>query len=77
MMSMTSVMFHRATGIDANVCIEAHDRSGLERRLRYCARPPFVGVESEPPHIAPARGPPLWNDCGDAMAGEGTQIGPP
>lgn len=23
------------------VCIEAHDRAGLERLLRYCARPPF------------------------------------
>ncbi len=34
-----------------------------------------LGVESEPPHIAPARGPPLWEDC-DAQAGEGTQIEP-
>ena len=22
-----------------------------------------IGVESEPPHISPARGPPLWDDC--------------
>ncbi|HNV60297.1 MAG TPA: transposase [Rhodoferax sp.] len=29
-----------------------------------------IGVESEPPHIAPARGPPLWDDC-DAQVGEG------
>jgi hypothetical protein len=35
-----------------------------------------IGVESEPPHIAPARGPPLWEDCGDAQLGEGPQIGP-
>lgn len=34
-----------------------------------------IGVDSEPPHITPARGPPLWEDC-DAQAGEGTQIGP-
>ena len=34
-----------------------------------------IGVESEPPHIAPARGPPLWED-GDAQVGEGTQIEP-
>jgi len=34
-----------------------------------------IGVESEPPHIAPARGPPLWDDC-DAHSGEGTQIEP-
>ena len=34
-----------------------------------------IGVESEPPHIAPARGPPLWED-GDAQVGEGTQTEP-
>jgi hypothetical protein len=22
-----------------------------------------IGAESEPPHISPARGPPLWDDC--------------
>lgn len=33
-------------------------------------------MKSETPHIALARGPPLWDDCGDALAGEGTQIGP-
>jgi hypothetical protein len=31
-----------------------------------------IGAESEPPNIAPARGPPLWEDC-DAQAGEGSQ----
>jgi Transposase zinc-binding domain len=35
-----------------------------------------IGVESEPPHIAPTRGPPLWEDCGDVQQGEGTQIWP-
>ena len=34
-----------------------------------------IGVESEPPHIAPARGPPLWEDF-DAQVGEGSQIEP-
>jgi hypothetical protein len=34
-----------------------------------------IGADSEPPRIAPARGPPLWDDCGDAP-GEGMQIGP-
>lgn len=29
-----------------------------------------IGVESEPPHISPARGPPLWDDC-EAQVGEG------
>jgi hypothetical protein len=34
-----------------------------------------IGADSEPPRIAPARGPPLWDDCSDAP-GEGMQIGP-
>ena len=34
-----------------------------------------IGAGSEPPRIAPARGPPLWDDCGDPT-GEGMQIGP-
>ncbi|MDP2761363.1 MAG: IS91 family transposase [Sideroxyarcus sp.] len=28
--------------LDASVCIEGRDRTGLERLLRYCARPPFA-----------------------------------
>ena len=28
--------------VDTSVCIAAHDRAGLERLLRYCARPPFA-----------------------------------
>lgn len=35
-----------------------------------------IGVESEPPKISPARGPPLWDDCGDAQVGEDAQIDP-
>ena len=34
-----------------------------------------IGVDSEPPHIAPARGPPLWDDC-DAQTDEGVHIEP-
>jgi hypothetical protein len=34
-----------------------------------------IGVDSQPPHISPARGPPLWDDC-DAHAGEGVAPGP-
>jgi hypothetical protein len=34
-----------------------------------------IGADSEPPCIAPAREPPLWDDCGGAP-GEGMQIGP-
>lgn len=30
-----------------------------------------IGVDSEPPHIAPARAPPLWDDGGEALAGKG------
>ena len=32
-----------------------------------------IGVDSQPPHIAPARGPPLWAD-GDAQVDDGVQI---
>jgi hypothetical protein len=35
-----------------------------------------IGVDSEPPHIAPARGPPLWEDCSDAQTDEGVHIEP-
>ena len=34
-----------------------------------------IRVDSEPPHITPARGPPLWDAC-DAQADEGRKIGP-
>ena len=30
--------------LDASVRIEAHDRHGLERLLRDCARPPFAAA---------------------------------
>jgi hypothetical protein len=51
--------------VDAGLCIEAPDRAGLVRLLRYCARPDIhktldhIGVEPEAPRIAPARGPSL------------------
>ena len=35
-----------------------------------------IGVDSEPPHLAPARGPPLWDDCGDAQMDDELQIEP-
>jgi len=31
-----------------------------------------IGVESEPPHIASARGPPLWEGC-DSPVDDGVQ----
>jgi len=34
-----------------------------------------IGVDSEPPSIALARGPPLWDDC-DAQAGEAVDAVP-
>jgi hypothetical protein len=34
-----------------------------------------IGVQSEPPNIAPARGPPFWDEC-DAQVGEGAQVEP-
>ena len=33
---------HSGFSVDAGVCIAAHDRAGLERLLRYCARPSFA-----------------------------------
>ncbi len=35
-----------------------------------------IGVDSQPPHISPARGPPLWDDCSDAQMDDGAQIEP-
>ena len=35
-----------------------------------------IGADSEPPHISPARGPPLWDDGGDAQMGDGVQTQP-
>ncbi len=35
-----------------------------------------IGVDSQPRHISPARGPPLWDDCSDAQMDEGAQIEP-
>jgi len=34
-----------------------------------------IGADSEPPHIASARGPPLWDEL-DAQSGEGSQVEP-
>ena len=34
-----------------------------------------IGVDSEPPRITPARGPPLWEDC-DAQIGDGVRVEP-
>jgi len=39
---MTSTAHGGGFSVDASVCIDAHDRAGLERLLRYCARPPFA-----------------------------------
>lgn len=33
---------HSGFYLDAAVRVDAHDRAGLERLLRYCARPPFA-----------------------------------
>ena len=34
-----------------------------------------IGVDPEPPRIAPAHGPPLWDRC-DAQMGEGVEVEP-
>ncbi len=33
---------HSGFSVDTSVCIAAYDRAGLERLLRYCARPAFA-----------------------------------
>lgn len=36
-----------------------------------------IGVDSEPPRLSPARGPPLWDTCdADAQSGETAQTDP-
>ena len=38
-----------------------------------------IGVDAQAPHIAPTRGPPLWDDCdvqGADGAGEGAKLEP-
>ena len=35
-----------------------------------------IGVDSEPPRITPARGPPLRDGCDDAQMGEGVDVEP-
>jgi hypothetical protein len=35
-----------------------------------------IEVDSQPPRISAARGPPLWEDCGDAQTGEGVEAAP-
>ena len=34
-----------------------------------------IGLETEPPRITPARGPPLWDGC-DAQMGDGVELAP-
>jgi len=34
-----------------------------------------IGVDSQPPHIVPARGPPMWENC-DAQTVEGAEVEP-
>ncbi len=35
-----------------------------------------IGVDSQAPRITPARGPPLWDDCGAQEPGEGVDAMP-
>lgn len=35
-----------------------------------------IGQDSEPPHLSPARGLALWDDCSDAQSDDGAQIEP-
>lgn len=35
-----------------------------------------IGVDSQPLHLSPARGSPLWDDYGDAQIVDGAQVEP-
>ena len=35
-----------------------------------------IGLDLEPPHISPARGQRMRDDCGDAQMGEGIEVEP-
>ncbi|WP_350297209.1 hypothetical protein [Limnohabitans sp. Rim8] len=41
-MTAFSVKANKHFSVDTSVCLAAQDRTGLERLLRYCARPPFA-----------------------------------
>jgi hypothetical protein len=41
--TMQSYVHSGGFSVDASVRIGQNDRQGLERLLRYCARPPFAG----------------------------------
>lgn len=72
----TDMLTWQGTGgfsIDASVRIEGHDRHGLERLVRYCARPPFAraptrSVGPPPRHRGQRR---------VALAGHPPQVGRP
>ncbi len=54
----THLHFHCIVVVNAAVRIEAHDRDGLERLLRYCARPAFARErlrQIDPGHLVYAR----------------------
>lgn len=54
----------------------AVEMSILSRARRLGRSSIDIGVDSEPPHISPARGQPLWDDCGDEQMDDGVQIEP-
>ena len=47
---------HSGFSVDAGVCIEAHDRAGLERLLRYCARRTGTELATEGKRDGPGTG---------------------
>jgi len=71
------VFKHSGFSVDTSVCIVAQYRAVLERLLRCCARPilEHIGAETEPPRIATAHGPSLWNRC-DVPMDDGVKFQP-
>jgi hypothetical protein len=49
---------------------DAPDRFSITEGVQIRKILDHIGVDSEPPHISPARGAPLWDDC-DAQTDDG------
>jgi len=54
------------------MCLVAFNTVGMQIRSIL----DHIGIDSEPPRLSPARGPPLWEQCGDAQMVDGAQIEP-
>ena len=63
----------RTPPLAAGQCNFTHARTRTDQAPEKILH--HIGVDSEPPHVAPASGPPLWEDC-DAQTVEGVAVEP-